>query len=326
MRYTGYTAMGDRGEKVYQTVLTFRVEMAPPTRTQLREAKRLLIRRSKARSSKLLPLPIRRLETILNYMPIDGEQDTHVLPGGHFESSTAGDKPDAGYWTERNYTLRLRKRTDQLFWTALQEGQLVISLSYAFLAHGIHSQNPFDSLSGDSELIEKLTRSMEETGTHDRTREASKEMLNVIHVGTTTITVDAKKWPELFREIDINERIPPGYAVLDVYCYDFNNRIRTNLYEKQLEIQAEGAGGRYVKLFAMFQAREADIYAYTLRSSRAIRLDRPYRYRVTEIDLEGRPSVTPWETRNSWADILDVTKYRHLPESTRNDLLPGSVS
>ena len=122
------------------------------------------------------------------------------------------------------------------------------------------------------------------------------------------VTADLSRWPAIVRRVDINESAPPGYAALDVYCYDFSQGAESSLYEKQVEIEAAGVGGRPVTLTASFTRSQPDLYARSLRFPVAVRLDRPYRFRIVQVAQDGTSTTTPWRDRPSWTDLLDVTE------------------
>jgi hypothetical protein len=270
MRYTGSVAHADRGSIVHRSVLSFRVTMQAPAAAELASARRAL----GPRPVELRPLPIRRLEAAVVYTPLgEPEEKATPLPDGHFEE-TEGKAPAAGvggaFWTTRSYTLGLDPPSAELFSGALTKGQLVLSMSYAFHAAG-----------------------------------AARD--HVVRSGAFAVSLDTGKWPELIRRVDVNERVPPGYPLLDVYCYDFDAASPTGLYEKQVQVEAEGVGGGRVTATARFGRDQPDLYARSVRFGVAVRLDRPYRYRVTEVRDDGTSAVIPWRERASWAELLDVT-------------------
>ena len=234
---------------------------------------------------------------------VGAQQSTpQQLPAGHFQE--AEDEKEARsdvYWTERIYTLTLDNDTSQLFWSALQQGQVVLSVGYAFMADGVANEAPQVKLTGPAELTDALRARIDAGSTDPRQRPAF-----AIRAGAFAVTVDAIKWPDLFKRGDINERMPPGYAALDVYCYDFQKQ-EAGIYEKRVDIEADGVGGRPVSIQARFQRKQPDIYARSLRFPFAVRLDRPYRYRVVTILSDGRIQETPWQVRTSWTQLLDVT-------------------
>jgi len=273
MRYMGSVVTADRGRLLQRSLLGFRVAMEGPNAADLQAARRAL---AGAGPVDLRPLPIRRLEASLVYAPVGRAEETAALPSGHFEDAESDVPARPGvFWTTRSYALGLDPATSELFGGALAKGQVVLSLSYAFYAAG--------------------------------GAPASAEASQIVRAGALSISVDARRWPDFLRRVDINERVPPGYPLLDVYCYDFRDSLRPPLYEKQVEVEAESVGGRMVVSRARFGRDQPDLYARSLRFGVGVRLDRPYRYRVTEISDDGTSAVTAWRARASWTELLDIT-------------------
>ena len=277
VRYTGSAAMGDRGKTFFRSVLTFRVRLASPPATELGDARTILRAIAKTTSIELRPLPIRRLDAALVFTPLDaasGAEGKGVATQGHFEPAeppaSPKSTPDEGTWRERTFIVGMDPATAQMFAEALDRGRVALSVGYAVYANTIPEPQ-------------------------------------LVRTGTMSITADTKRWPDLVRWLDINESVPPGYAALDVYCYDFNNELRPDLYEKQVEIEAQSVTGRPVRRLVAFQRDQQDLYARTLTFSVAVRLDRPYRYRVIEVMPDGSSKTGVWQDGRSWTEILDVT-------------------
>jgi hypothetical protein len=271
-RYTGNAANGDRGRVVYRSILGFRVSMTPPAAADLQAVRKALAPLSPA-SVELRALPIQRLDAAVVYAPLGQPAgEGTALPPGHFEADA--DAPAAGvYWTTRSYVLGLDPETAELFGGALAKGQVVLSVDYTFYTPGpTPSSEP-----------------------------------RVVRAGAFAVSVDAAASSDVLRRADVNERVPPGYPLLDVYCYDFGDSRRPALYEKQVEVEAESPGGGRVAAQARFGRDHPDLYARSVRFGVAVRFDRPYRYRVTEVAEDGTSTVTPWRERASWAELLDVT-------------------
>jgi hypothetical protein len=286
MRYTGSAVGGDRGRVVYRSILNFRVTLPPPSASDLQSVRRAL---AAPGPIELRPLPIQRLDAALVYAPVGTAGEGTALPPGHFEAAE-GEAPAArgASWTTRSYVLGLDAATAELFGRALTKGQLVLSVSYTFYAAGTA---PADAAPAGAPTAES------EPGAGAR----------VVRAGAFAVSIDAARWPDFLRRVDVNERVPPGYPLLDVYCYDFGDSRRPALYEKQVEVEAEGPGGGAVVARARFGRDQPDLYARSVRFGVAVRLDRPYRYRVTEIADDGTSAATPWRTRASWTELLDVT-------------------
>jgi hypothetical protein len=311
MRYTGNVAGGDQGKAVFRSLLSFKVRMAGPTPEELRKAAAALTAAG-TRRPELRPLPIRRLDTALVYTaagaPAAAERP---LPEGHFEASG---KESGGTWSERIYSLALDPATADLFWQALRAGQIVLSVGYAFYADGLGPDRPLAELTGTPALVAELRRRLAAPPGAGEEGPAPAEPAPVlVRAGAVAITVDAGRWPDLLRRVDVNESVPPGYAALDLYCYDFRDALRPGLYEKQVEIEAQAVGGGRAMLTTLFRRAQPELYARSLRFPVAVRLDRPYRYRVIETFDDGRTVASPWTDRGSWTELLDVTSQETTP-------------
>lgn len=348
MRYAGNVSGGDSGTIVHRSLLSFRVVMDGPTPAQVQAARSALVAAAPGRAVELRPLPIRRAEAALVYAPlvtpdlstapvvaptgaVTPPPSERRLSGGHFETTgdETADEEAGGYWQERVYTLSLDADTAQVFRDALLRGQIVVSLGYAFYAEGVGPESPLEELAGSAELVAELRRRLAERNAADAPASQSRPSSHPVRAGATALTVDARRWPDLIRRVDIDQHnAPPGYAVLDVYCYDFNNALRDGLYEKQVEIEARGVTGRPVKVLTAFSRSRPDLYARTLRFPVAVRLDRPYRYRTREVDEMGETRVSAWTERPSWTAILDVTAQAETPSpdaSVREQTSSGEV-
>ena len=309
-RYTGNAAAGDRGTIVFRSLLSVRVVQQAASPQELESARRAL-----GAAVELRPVPIQRLEAALVYAAVGADappapagEDARPLPGGHFES--ADGEAAGAFWSERTYVLALGPEDAQLFWDALQHGRVALSLGYAFFALGTASAPPVLEVAGPAALGDALRRRVTAAarppGPSPALAAAAPAAI-LLRAGATAVTLDAQRWPELLRRVDVNDSLPPGYAALDVYCYDFNNLLRPDLYGKLVDLEAEGVAGGRIALATTFQAAHPDLYARSLRFPVAVRLDRPYRYRVTEVGLDGTSRSGAWTAADSWNHVLDVT-------------------
>jgi hypothetical protein len=326
VRYTGSGATGDRGKTFFRSVLTFRVRFAGPTADETREAKAALRRGAASPSLELRPLPVRRLDAALVFAPLaDGSaeaapaQAPTVVSEGHFEPSEspkAGAGADEGAWRERTYTVGMDPATAQMFSDALERGRVALSLGYALYASALAGAEPIDELKGSPELVAALRerapvpQPLDPAHVTPEGVGGDRPQPQLVRAGAIAIAADARRWPDLVRRLDINESVPPGYAALDIYCYDFNNELRPDLYEKQVEVEALSVNGRTVRRLVAFQRDRADLYARTLSFSVAVRFDRPYRYRLVEVFPDGTSRAGVWQQGRSWTQILDVTSVK----------------
>ncbi|UCC84273.1 MAG: hypothetical protein JSW46_04915 [Gemmatimonadota bacterium] len=309
MRYTGTATAGDQGLQHFRSVLSFRVRMAQPAPSEIRAAREALAPRGG--TVELRPLPIRRLEAIVVYAAPGGSPHDEtaprgeVLPPGNFEATDQRGRSSSGaYWTERVYTIRLEPAAAQLFRLAFERDWLVLSVGYAFFADGVPPEQTLAELSGSPELVEAFG---ERLRSDDTEGEDAQGRGHLVHAGTFPVRIDAERWPDLLKRIDLNEQAPPGYPILEVYCYDFRDAIRPDLAARRVELEADGVGGRPVAVVLHFTRANPDLYMQRVRFPFAVRLDRSYDYRVTDILTDGQVVEGLWQERWQWAAILDVT-------------------
>ncbi|HZI89951.1 MAG TPA: hypothetical protein VFD83_05835, partial [Candidatus Polarisedimenticolia bacterium] len=289
-RYTGSAVARDRGMILHKSLLSFTVRLPHPPAAEVSRAAREL-------GGDLRPYPVKRIATALVYAVIGG--DTTSIPAGRFEAGDA----EGGTFTERVYTVGLDSLTAQAFRAALEKDQVSMSLGYAFLGDARASDAGAGELTGSPEIVEGLKQALAES--HPATADTVRT--HVIRAGAIEIGLDVKRFPDLVRRVDLNDQAPPGYAALDVYCYDFNNELRPDLAEKRVEIEAESVSGKRVKLETGFLRDQTDLYSASVRFPVAVRLDRPFRYRTREVKLDGMEKHSVWRERQSWTEILDVT-------------------
>ena len=307
MRYTGTGLSRDRGLILHKSILTLRVQLPTPSADTLARCARSLGRLG--RVAELRPLPIRRLEAALVYVSVGSASDTasHGLSGGRFQGSRSSEGPaDEGYWNERVFTLGVDSLTAQVLRSTLEKGQLSLSLGYAFVADGLVAPEPWGAIDASFSLPVGLEDELARAMASDPAQRDSS-LRRVVVAGAIPIAVDAHRWPDLLKRIDVDADSQAGFAALDVYCYDFRDNRRPDLYEKQVDVEAETVGGAPVRLQIVFARSHPDVYSASLRFPVAVRLDRPYRYRVAELRPDGTASQGTWRAGRDWVGLLDLT-------------------
>ncbi|MEX2499796.1 MAG: hypothetical protein WD397_13085 [Wenzhouxiangellaceae bacterium] len=312
-RFVGTAASGNQGLMDQRNMLTFRIRLQPHDRARLAAARESLQGGRRA-AVDLRPLPIRRMPTRLIYTPVETEE-AYALPQASLDGETGESQ---GYWTERSYSLRLGARDAQMLIDALERGGVILSVSYAFIADGVGMETGFDELTGSPELVEMIEAELEPDD------EDGGIGPRLVAADTTTIAVDTARWPDLIRQIDINERLPPGFAVLDVRCYDFQREDQREdprgLYEKRVDIRAQTVAGMPIVESLYFSRRQPERFADRVRFPVAVHLDRPYEYRVVSVFADGRVVIeTDWTRRERWTALLDVTTTANAPDAAEPD-------
>lgn len=307
MRYTGNTLARDRGLSLHRSFLTLRVELPPHSAEALSQCARAL--GASGRVAQLRPLPIRQVSAALIHTSIGAAADSthHRLPGGQLQAGRDREGPvGEGYWNERVFTVGLDSLTAQALRATLEKGQLSMSLGYLVVADGRLAREPWGVVDGPPALAEALAQELSE-GSRATPAGADSVLRRVVAAGAFAIRVDTRRWPDLLRRVDIDAGTRTGYAAMDVYCYDFRDNRRPDLHQKQVEVEAESVAGRPVRLHALFARAHPDVYRASLRFPVAVRLDRPYRYRVSEVRPDGSSTQGGWRAGRDWLDVLDLT-------------------
>jgi hypothetical protein len=303
MRYTGSGLSRDRGLVLHRSLLTVRVELPSRSAAELTECARIL--GGAGRPPELWPLPIRRIESALVYASIGpSDTTTGVVAGGHLQGTRdAEGSPDAGYWNERVFTVAVDSLTSQVLHSTLERGQLSLSLGFAFVADGRLAAEPWGGIDGPASISDALRSQLAANADSSASRDSV--LRRVVVAGAIPIRVDVRRWPDLLRRVDVSDA--SGFGALDLYCYDFRDNRRPDLYERQVEVEAESVGGRPVRLNAAFARDHPDVYSVNLRFPVAVKLDRPYRYRVTDVRSDGSSKQGSWSSGRDWVGLLDLT-------------------
>jgi hypothetical protein len=301
MRYTGTAAGGDQGKVRHRNILQFDVAMSPRNADSLARAKSEL-QRAHPRLT-FGPLPIRKVDAMVHYAAV-GDTSSVRLGRADLESNAAKNEATSGsYWQERTFTLSVDNETAQLFEESLRKGMLTLSVGYAFYSRGKVEGNPEFTQTATDRRFQKMMDELLAPPEGDSVLAQDA----AIHVGAFSVEIDTSAYAQFVKQIDLNEAVPPGYSVLSIYDYDFNNTLRPDLFEKTIEIEAVGAGGGKVQAAAEFRFDQPEIYRKSVRFRYAVQMTQPYRYRVREIDQNGEETVSAWVSVRDWTPILDVT-------------------
>jgi hypothetical protein len=300
-RYTGSVVNSDKGETRFKSVLRFRVKMSSLPADRLSRVKKHLW---PSGNGQLKPVPISDIKTQLSFMPIgDTElEDAVQLADGQFTGSDKSALNSKGqFWKEREYVVKLDNRSSQALNKAFELGQALLSLSYAFYSQGVSQLDAEIYTEGESKVLETIQSEIaanEDSVTLERV---------CVRSDAFSIAIDKERWPDLFRQIDINEEVPPGYAALEVRCYDFNNELRADLFVRTIEVKAKGVGRGDVLVKASFSRKAPDVYVLYLRFPYAVRLDQPFYYRTISISDQAAPVKSDWKEQSLWSGLIDIT-------------------
>ena len=239
-------------------------------------------------------------------MPVDSNEQLSLPATGIVTQSSDDTKRSTSLWVERTYSLPLGNNDAQILSEALENGQTAISFSYAYIARFDERNNLDLEITGDLELAEELQTRLLDIASKTEKRIA------IAHSDAIAISIDPQNIEYHLSKIDINDRLPPGYASLDIYCYDFQQDLVPGQFVKRLEIEAQSPTGRTVHAAMSFTKSSPEIYGQLLRIPRAVDFTAPFRYRVVSIlDSGKQEEVVAWTERERWAEILDIS---HSPD------------
>ncbi len=295
MRYTGSKCYNDQGEKSFMSLLQLGMEMKKLDKEILKRAKMKL-----PSKSKVIPLPITGIHTQL-IIPSTSTNPSKkdVVKKGVLESSGKESvSTTRGYWKTRVFAIRLNQYESQILMDCLKKKTLGLSLQYSFYADFL----------GKSDIEYAGSKEVEE---HLHTKEEEdKEIIEnrIVQSDALPIKVDIEQYPDVVKQLDLNEEIPPAYAGLEIKCYDFKENIRPDLFMKIIEIEAQSVDGvEIVKQEVKFLKKNTDLHTYHISFPYAIYVDTPMRYRITEIDIEGKRTVLEWKEKAECSSEIDIT-------------------
>lgn len=299
MRYTGTRATTDQGDFRFKSLISLKVAQHLPEKTKIDSIKNVLLQRGYPVTT-FKSMGLSNINAKLIHAADAFLDSTKTIANGFFEEATMPTQNTN--WKERDFTIRLNNKDAQIFWEGFKSNQPTISVDYSFHAKVFSNTNRTLVVDGSEAFETAIIASIAEK---DSTSIKLKEV--IVNAGAIPIVIDTERWPDLIKQIDINEQIPPDYAAIDIYCYDFNNELRADLYAKRIEIKATGVGGKEVKIKKTFKYDTPEVYAQTTQFINAIKLSEPYQYRITEIFHDGSYHKTDWITKASWNEILDIT-------------------
>lgn len=300
-RYLGTRHAGDQGEWVNRNILSVRFRLPVVAFSDIKKAKQSLISQG-LNNVRLGPLPLYAIEGAIQYTAVDSESVVN-LPSNGFLQGAGSEATASSLWSERTYSLSLGPQDAQILLEAMNNGSVALSFSYAYFAKSAGGdQKASISVTGSAELVDALQQRV------DSIAATTEEKIIAVHADAIAITVDASDAEFHITKLDINDRLPPGYASLDIYCYDFQQDMVAQQYAKNIEIKAQSPTGKTVKAMLSFTRATPEIYAQSLNIPFAVKFSAPFQYRVVSIYETGqRQVVTPWTERSSWAGILDIS-------------------
>jgi len=280
-RYLGNTLGGDSDRSFIRSTFVVSVELEPPRADALTQATAEL-RHSGGTDVRLVPIPIQRMSTSLRFAAAatDGAQAT-TFSGGFLEPQA--DEILGSFWRQRMFTVFLGNTDAQLLLAALRRGATLMSLAYDMRVRALDSTGR----PGSSDTKEETAAS-----------------------GAVPFTLDAARYPDRIRLIDIGDSSPPGYPMLTVSCYDFAEHVNPDIFERSVDFEGMGLQGLPVRTAVKFSADHPDLSSRSIRFPFPVRTDKPFRHRITELYWSGEEVVHPWTQAQQWVSVIDITTAR----------------
>lgn len=305
MRYTGTKATGDEGAARFNNRLQFRITLDMSQQHKIAELKSELMKISP--SVELRSLPMRKFSSLLVFAATGSSEQKdslHLINSGYAEATDEKGSGNSSFWNERIVTLRLNNYDAQLVESALKNNQSIMSFSYAIYTSFSDADSYRADLTGNSSIRKEIRDIFEKD---IKGKKDSALHITLVKADAIDLKIDPVQWPSAIQKIDINEKVPAKYPLFDVYCYDFNNELRPDLFVKKIEIRATSVNGSDVLTDFSFKAGRPDIYAKSIRFPYAVRFDKPFYYRVSEITMEGESTTSEWKEKKEWSELLDIT-------------------
>jgi hypothetical protein len=302
-RYVGSQLTGDQGNWINRNILSVRFHRPEISPDQKRRARNILMSRGIVKP-RLVPLPLFGIEGAIQYTAVDSQTVVNLPADGFFKNADDPSSANsASLWTERQFSLSLGPNDAQLLMGALSGGGVLISFAYAYLARSSQSsaELPFE-LSGSPELVDFLKERIAVVAGED------VEMVSTVRADAIALSIEPGNADFHITKLDINDRLPPGYGSLDIYCYDFQQEVVPGQYAKRIDIRAQSPTGKTVQSSLEFTKKTPEVYAQSLNIPFAVKFAAPFYYRVVSVFETGRvEEVTPWTERTQWSGILDIS-------------------
>lgn len=183
-----------------------------------------------------------------------------------------------------------------------------MSLEYQMIAEGETAMTTADSALIEFTQLDSVTK-RERLGGMAVRSETSNQVFGekVVQADAIPIRIDIAKYPDLLKQVDINEQIPPEYPLIQVYCFDFQNQLSESLLLKKVTLQAWGVNQQRVQAMVTFRKTSPDAIFQTANFQHAVLIHRPLRYKITTVDSQSGLKETSWKSWHLYDGILDIT-------------------
>lgn len=302
--YVGSGLRDDRDKRIARWALQVGIERTPRS-SVMRARFEAMLKTEVGRGAELHEIPVLGVPTSVEFGTIDTPEDRLRLGYGHVLGKSAADKTsgsgraDSAYWTKRKLSFHLGPFDGVALREAMQEGGALMTVSYGYRVAGVVRDQDSEWMR-DHDVATRKTPGAPEPIWQPTTRLVAPDSL--------AIDIDAKAHPDFVSTTDLHTLAPPGYAGLLVLSTDFQLDPADYLFEeKEVEIEASSVAGSPVRTTVRFPADDPEVTLLRADFGYAVRVDRPYRYRIRAYDLEGQELVSDWVQEDQWARPLDIS-------------------
>lgn len=310
--YYGTELRGDAGERDVSWVLSVDLERQALTAWETDALKTALSRQKGVPADALVlrTLPVVSVPTDVVYTPIVAPTDAAEGPGGAIQLSDgyaeARGEDDAEeidaedgnetYWLSRRLSFHLSPEDGQVMRRAFEEGGAVMGVSYAYRAAGVVLE---EGAMGTADGADDLS---------DAPDAAWAPASRLVGANALRVEIDADTHPDFLTIVDLNARAPPGYPTLSFICSDFVTPEENWLFfAKTIDIEAVGVAGRPVRTQIEFPSDDAQVSLQGAAFRYAVRVDRPFRYRVTAYPADAYSYRTKWIEVEKWGPPINIS-------------------
>lgn len=189
-------------------------------------------------------------------------------------------------WSTKSIALALPDHIAQILWNSAENEQQLMSIEVETAVAGMRLAKQ---------------ENQDKTGHKKNWNDAKLTFSQSI-----PIQLNAQKFPERFKRIDLDANIDFGYTGLDVFCFDFLEGNYPELYAVLVDIKIKNDERDLVKQLRFDHKSE---YRYRIDFGVAKEIDKPYLVRLTYIDKDGKQQQEPWFKKHGEL-MLDVTRYQ----------------
>ncbi|MEW5807311.1 MAG: hypothetical protein AB1756_08210 [Acidobacteriota bacterium] len=223
-------------------------------------------------------VPIERMKCVLNYSPVG---DAGTAGEGAKESNEGTEKlaERETPFTKKSFTLPLNRETASYLWTIFEEKKslgLSVDCELTFCGFEVDEGKYVEAMRTDR-ISFPVTASMEQ-------------------------------YPDLFKVIDLANKVSFNYRTLTVLCFDFLNDTDPDALKKSVEVKIETAKSQ--KDFRTVSFSKNTDPQQELSFNIPEKKGATYQYRVTTVLKNGMARKGEWNTGSD--SYLDISEYEIL--------------